>query len=105
MSLRFGRSRHIDPVGPGAWSDAKCRAVRWILNAPVVIVARASDTLFIYAVAVALTGCATANHNAMLKPKQTAQVLDKTISKRFKVNYLLFLPQGYEEPGAHWPLL
>jgi len=42
----------------------------------------------------------------MPKPKQTAQVLDRAISKRAKADYLLFLPEGYSARSSkRWPLI
>lgn len=46
------------------------------------------------------------SEEAMPKSKQTAQMFDKKVSKRAKLNYLLFLPEGYEAKGKkRWPLI
>src|SRR5262245_7866498 len=42
----------------------------------------------------------------MAKAKQTAQTLNKRVTKRVKVDYLLFLPQGYKAKSKErWPLI
>src|SRR6185295_14692673 len=42
----------------------------------------------------------------MAKGKQTARRLDKKVKKPVKVDYLLFLPDGYEAKGKkRWPLI
>jgi predicted peptidase len=55
-----------------------------------------------------LAGCASTPHPALGLPakKQTAQVLATTRSKDLKVDYLLFLPEGYDEKATNrWPLI
>lgn len=55
----------------------------------------------------ALTACTTTNHqSAMPKTRQTARSLKTTLSQPVQVNYLLFLPEGYEAKSAKtWPLI
>src|SRR5438046_3151167 len=46
------------------------------------------------------------SEQAMPKPKQTARQLSEKSSQRVKLNYLLFLPDGYEAKGKkRWPLI
>src|SRR3954452_9208616 len=42
----------------------------------------------------------------MPKSKQTARTLNKKISKRVNLDYLLFLPDGYQSKSRkRWPLI
>ncbi len=46
------------------------------------------------------------SQDAMPKTNQTAQVLDKQITKRIQAKYLLSLPEGYDAKSAkRWPLI
>jgi predicted peptidase len=57
-----------------------------------------------FATLLALTACTT--QTSMPKPIQTAQVLNTTVSKKAKANYLLFLPEGYDARSPkRWPLI
>src|ERR1051326_2608299 len=55
----------------------------------------------------ALSACTTSNHpTSMSKARNTAQVLDKNLSRRVKLNYLLYLPEGYNPKSSRrWPLI
>lgn len=42
---------------------------------------------------------------AQEKSAQQEQTLDKEITIRVRINYLLFLPEGYEQSDTKWPLM
>jgi predicted peptidase len=58
----------------------------------------------------ALAGCASQDAKKMESPSalpghQTGQAFEKTITKTISCQYLLFLPEGYEEAERQWPLI
>jgi len=63
------------------------------------------------ACAVVLSGCSTVtheshHHSVSAQPAmQTPQHFQKTLTRSVKLDYQLYLPEGYQKTGAAWPLL
>ena len=51
-----------------------------------------------------LGGCATMSKTAQ-SGKQTEHEFQETMKKELALDYLLFLPEGYEQSGKEWPLM
>ena len=103
---RGRRTRSALPLSPQR-GEGRGEGCDWLSTLARVKHVRGEFQKLFYVCFLALTACtATRHHTAMSKPKQTAKVLDKTVSRRVKANYLLFLPDGYEaKPRARWPVL
>src|SRR5436190_7936969 len=61
--------------------------------------------VLIAAAALAWTGCAT-EQPAPTAPMQTPQTFEKTVTKKVRANYLLYLPRDYSAASKKsWPLM
>lgn len=61
--------------------------------------------MFVGLVLVGLAGCVTVGGKAVSHKGVEAQSLSKTIEKDIKLDYLLYLPDGYEEADKDWPMI
>jgi len=52
-----------------------------------------------------LTGCVSLSRNPIMQTGQTSHSIEKPITKVVACNYLLFLPEGYNDSNEEWPLI
>lgn len=55
--------------------------------------------------AVGLTGCAALHSSPGTPGKQEARTFDAEIRKQVHLDYLLYIPEGYEKSTERWPLV
>src|SRR5689334_15504251 len=63
--------------------------------------------LFITALLLTVAGCSTPTHSSSaMKPGQTAHKFEVKRTKELSADYLLFLPEGYDQDRTKsWPLI
>jgi predicted peptidase len=52
-----------------------------------------------------LAGCVSLTRSPVMQTGQTAQSFEKPITRVVTCNYLLFLPEGYNDSKENWPLI
>lgn len=63
-------------------------------------------SLMALALAAAFSGCTTPYNEPQEPTMQTRQRFQKTLTRKAQLDYLLFLPEGYQKSGTNqWPLM
>jgi predicted peptidase len=67
---------------------------------------RSRLALITFITVAALVGCTTNPKESTTQPRQTPQHFQKKITRTVKLDYLLFLPEGYKKSSTNkWPLM